>query len=83
MDLQQIYPHVPVGLPESAESEYSTYAHLVDCYLEIEADRELMGAKRTERVIKDKPWYTWIYKTILHDEQKISDVVDEHHLPIK
>jgi hypothetical protein len=54
----------------------------VDCYLEIQADRELIGAKRTENVIKGKPWYTWIYKTILRDEQKISDVVDEHNLRI-
>jgi hypothetical protein len=38
---------VPVGLPQSAESEYSTYGHLVDCYLEILADRELLGAERT------------------------------------
>ena len=83
MELRQMYPHVRVGLPEGADSEYSTYGHLVDCYLEIQADRELLGPKRTEQVIKDKPWYTWIYKTILRDEQKISNVVDEHNLRIK
>jgi hypothetical protein len=83
MELHQMYPHVPVVLPEGADSEYSTYGHLVDCYLEIQADRELIGPKRTEDVIKNKPWYTWIYKTVLRDEQKISDVVDEHNLRIK
>jgi hypothetical protein len=82
-ELHQLYPRVPVGLPEAADSEYSTYGHLVDCYLEIQADRELIGPKRTEKVINDKPWYTWIYKTVLRDEQKISDIVDAHNLRIR
>ena len=82
-ELRQMYPNAPVGLPEGADSAYSTYGHLVDCYLEIQADRELIGSKRTDELIKNKPWYTWIYKTILRDEQKISDVVDEHNLRIK
>jgi hypothetical protein len=83
MELHQMYPHVPVGLPEGADSEYSTYGHLVDCYLEIQADRELIGPQRTENVIKGKPWYTWIYKTILRDEDKIRAVVQEHGLEVK
>jgi hypothetical protein len=82
-ELRQMYPNAPVGLPEGADSAYNTYGHLVDWYLEIEADRELIGAKRTGEVIRNKPWYTWIYKTILRDQQKISDVVDEHNLRIK
>lgn len=81
-ELREMYPTAPVGLPEGAESAYSTYGHLVDCYLEIQADRELIGPKRTDEVIKNKPWYTWIYKTILRDEGRISAVVDEHNLRI-
>lgn len=82
-ELRQMYPNAPVGLPEGADSAYSTYGHLVDCYLEIQADRELIGPNRTDEVIRNKPWYTWIYSTILRDEQRISDVVDEHNLRIK
>ena len=82
-ELRQMYPNAPVGLPEGADSAYSTYGHLVDCYLEIQADRELIGPKRTDEVISSKPWYTWIYKTILRDEGRISAVVDEHNLRIK
>lgn len=81
-ELREMYPTAPVGLPEGAENAYSTYGHLVDCYLEIQADRELIGPKRTDEVIKNKPWYTWIYKTILRDEGRISAVVDEHNLRI-
>jgi hypothetical protein len=81
-ELRQMYPTAPVGLPEGADTAYSTYGHLVDCYLEIQADREIIGPKRTDEVIKNKPWYTWIYKTILRDEGRISAVVNEHNLRI-
>ncbi|HEX4810979.1 MAG TPA: hypothetical protein VH325_18720 [Bryobacteraceae bacterium] len=80
--LRRMYPTAPVGLPEGAESAYSTYGHLVDCYLEIEADRRLIGPERTMAVIKDKGHYTWIYSTILRDEPRIAAVVDDQHLRI-
>jgi len=80
---RQMYPNAPVGLPEGADTAYSTYGHLVDCYLKILADRELIGSKGTDEVIKKKPWYTWIYKTILRDEDKIRGVGEEHGLELK
>ncbi len=82
-ELRQMYPNAPVGLPEGADSLYSTYGHLVDCYLEIEADRQLIGPERTLTTVRNKGHYTWIYETILRDESKIAAVVDEHHLRIK
>jgi len=80
--LKTMYPHAPVGLPEGADSEYSTYGHLVDCYLEIQADRQLIGPERTDRVIRNKPWYTWIYKTILKDEDRIAALVKYENLEL-
>jgi hypothetical protein len=62
---------------------YSTYGHLVDCYLEIQADRQIIGVERTDKVIKNKPWYTWIYKTITEDEKRIGAVVNGNHLDIQ
>lgn len=82
-ELRRIYPNAPVGLPEGAETAYSTYGHLVDCYLEIQADRQLMGPKRTADVINDKGHYTWIDKTVLRDESSIAEVVTRHHLRIR
>jgi hypothetical protein len=78
--LRRLYPQVPVGLPDGADTEYSTYGHLVDCYLEIRADRRLIGETRTLEVIERKPWYTWIYRTILQDESKIAAIVAAEHL---
>ena len=81
-ELRSMYPRVPVGLPAAAETAYSTYGHLVDCYLEILADRELLGAERTAALIRDKPWYTWIYMTVLADEKLIACVVARHQLRV-
>ncbi len=82
-DLRRMYPEAPVGGTEGADSLYSTYGHLVDCYLEIEADRKLIGSERTKSVIADKGHYTWIYATILRDEVRIAEVVDNHRLRIE
>jgi len=82
-ELRRMYPNAPVGLPEGADSLFSTYGHLVDCYLEIQADRSLIGPERTAAVIADKGHYTWIYKTVLQDEPRIAAVVGHHHLGIK
>jgi hypothetical protein len=82
-ELRRMYPNAPVGLPEGAETAYSTYGHLVDCYLEIQADRQLIGPERTNAVINNKGHYTWIYETILRDESRIAAVVVGHRLQIK
>ena len=82
-DLRRMYPGAPVGPPEGADTAISTYGHLVDCYLEIQADRQLIGAERTSAVISDKGHYTWIYKTVLQDEPRIAAVVRRHHLDVK
>ena len=80
--LKRFYPRVPVGLPEGADTEYSTYGHLVDCYLEIQADRVLIGRERTDAVIRKKPWYLWIYNTEIEDEPRIAAVVKAQRLDI-
>ena len=82
-ELRREYPWAPVGEPEGADTPFSTYGHLVDCYLEIQADRELLGAERTAAVIADKGHYTWIYKTVVQDEPKIAAVVRRHRLEVK
>jgi hypothetical protein len=81
--LRRSYPRVPVGGSEGADSVYSTYGHLIDCYLEIQADRQLMGEQRTMAVIRDKGHYTWIYKTDLDEESRIAAIVHNENLEIK
>lgn len=82
-ELQRLYPKVPVGLPEGADNEYSTYGHLVDCYLEMAADRALLGPERTKVVLTNKGYYTWIYNTVMRDEERIAGVVNRYQLRVK
>jgi hypothetical protein len=82
-ELRRMYPEAPVGMPEGAVTAYSTYGHLVTCYLEVLADRELLGLERTTAAIKNKNYYTWIYETVLRDEMKIAQVVDRHRLRVR
>jgi hypothetical protein len=82
-ELRKMYPQAPVGLPAAAENAYSTYGHLVTCYLEILAARELLGTERASAAIKNKGNYTWIYATVLRDEKQIAAVVDRHGLRVK
>jgi hypothetical protein len=83
-ELRKIYPKVPVGSPDGARDEESTYLHLVDCYLEMQADRQLLGADRTAELMKF--WagdhYRWVYKTVIQDEAAIRDVIEREHLEI-
>ena len=83
-DLRKIYPTVPVGYPDGSDDEEGTYLHLITCYMEMHADRELMGQERTRAVMNF--WagdhYRWIYKTVMEDEGKIRNVVEKDELVI-
>jgi hypothetical protein len=84
-DLHKLYPRVPVGGSDGARDEESTYLHLIDCYLEMQADRALMGNDRATEVMKfwADDHYKWIYKTVIMDEVKIGDLVKKHQLEVK
>jgi hypothetical protein len=84
-DLRKLYPKVPVGFPEGAQDEELTYLHLIDCYLEMLADRELMGTQRAADVMKfwSGDHYRWVYRTVVQDEAKIADVVKRNNLEVQ
>ncbi|MGH9497034.1 MAG: hypothetical protein ACRD3B_18700 [Candidatus Sulfotelmatobacter sp.] len=83
-DLRKIYPNVPVGYPDGSDDEEGNYLHLITCYLEMRADRQLMGAERTLAVMNF--WagdhYRWIYKTVMQDEATIGKVVQQRNLEL-
>ena len=82
-ELRRLYPDAPVGLPAAAESADSTYGHLVTCFLETLAARELLGQERAAAAIKNKANYTWIYATVVRDESTIASIVDRYRLRVK
>lgn len=83
-DLRELYPKAPVGYPDGSDDEEGTYLHLVTCYLEMEADRDLMGRGRAASVMNfwAQDHYRWIYKTVIQDESRIRTIIEKENLPI-
>jgi hypothetical protein len=50
-ELQKIYPSVPVGFPNGARSEFSTYLHIAVCLMELDALTHILGKEKAEKVI--------------------------------
>ncbi|PYV68926.1 MAG: hypothetical protein DMG97_23385, partial [Acidobacteria bacterium] len=83
-DLRKIYPKVPTDAPDGSGDEEGTYLHLVTCYLEMQADRDLIGPERTQAVMNfwASDHYRWIYKTVMHDESTIRTVIEQEKLEV-
>ena len=81
-ELRAIYHKVPVGPPEGARDEESSYLHLIVNYLEYEAMRELIGEVKARGLLEGKGYYKWIYKTVLADSSRIKKVVERNKLRI-
>lgn len=81
-DLMKIYPNVPVGYPEGGVDRTSTYLHLLVCRLEQQADEELLGKARTDKVMQfwATDHYTWVYHTVLQDGSQVDAILQDHGL---
>lgn len=79
-ELRGLYPGVPVGPPEGAKSEYSTYLHLIICTLELDALTNLLGENRARAVIRNRSYYTWVYERAMSDDGRIRSVLEQHGL---
>lgn len=81
-EFRKRYPKIPTERREIARNEYSTYLHLVVCYLELVAMRDVAGEETAAEAFD---WlkghhYRWIYRTVLQDEASIAEVVKRHGL---
>ncbi|WP_444958384.1 hypothetical protein [Microbulbifer sp. ZKSA002] len=83
-DLKKIYPNVPKKRPDGARDEYSTYLHLIVCYLEYDGLRQNIGDERATEIISKNSeyFYKWIYKAVLNDGEAIRKVIEAHTLRI-
>jgi hypothetical protein len=85
-ELKSMFPKVPVGFPEGARDEESTYKHILVCYLEYQGVKQLLGELKARQVMEF--WavdhYTWIYKTVLEREREIGALMRKSKLlPVK
>ena len=81
-ELRSMFTKVPVGFPEGGSDEESTYKHILVCYLEYQAIRELLGELKARQVLEfwATDHYTWIYKTILERPREIGSLLRKHKL---
>ncbi|WP_281213489.1 hypothetical protein [Shewanella insulae] len=82
--LKKLYPKVPVGYPDGARNESSTYLHLAVCLMELDALTAIVGQDKAKSVVANngKYFYKWIYKTVLKDGDKIRDILKTNSLYI-
>lgn len=83
-ELKLQFKTVPVGYPQGAKSEYSTYLHLIICYLELELVAELLSEKRVKKIAKiwQNHHYTWIYQQVEKEKILIKKIIQKHNLGI-
>lgn len=83
-ELKTIYPDAPDGPPEGARNKESTYLHLIVCYLEYDAMRELLGVEKAKKIMEEssKDFYKWIYRTVLSDGDRINAILAKNGLKI-
>ena len=84
-DLELLFPAVPVGYPEGADSRRSTYLHLLIGWLEWDALTRLVGYEEAHRVIEF--WagdhYRWVYRTVLAQSALLGEIVMRHGLQVQ
>src|SRR5262245_18702580 len=81
-DLRKLFPTVPAGGTAGARDEYSTYLHLLVCYLEQQADIKILGELKTKQVMDfwASDHYTWVYQTIISRAQDVGTIMRQRQL---
>lgn len=79
-ELGKLYPSPPATPPEGAPGAESTYLHLIVCLLELQALTELLGEARAREQLGKVDHYKWVYRTVLADTEKLSQLLARHGL---
>ena len=76
-ELKALFPNAPVGRPEGADNEKSTYWHLIICRLEFLALSELLGEK-ANNILLSRKVYTWIRRTVVEKGLDIDPIINKY-----
>lgn len=81
-EFRKLYPDAPSGPPAGARDLESTYRHLIVCYWEIRAAKELLGELRGFQVGQylAQDHYMWVYRKVMEEGYKIGPVIHKHGL---
>jgi hypothetical protein len=81
-ELRVLYPTVPIESPTGARGEWGTYLHLIVCTLELQALIELVGEPRARQQLERWTHYTWVYRTVLADTERLGKVLRHHGIVV-
>lgn len=81
-ELRALYPTVPTAPPEGAMGERSTYLHLIVCHLELQALTAILGEQSARQRLERYTHYTWVYRTVLTETERIGELLRRHGLVV-
>ncbi len=81
-ELRALYPTVPTKPPAGAGDERGTYLHLIVCTLELQAVTELLDEPRARQQLERWTHYTWVYRTVLTDTERLGGVLQRHGIVV-
>lgn len=77
-ELKKRYKNVPYQNRAGARDEYSTYLHLIVCYMEYKSMVSLIGAEDAKQLMWNQNHYTWIYNKVIEDGDFIGSILKEN-----
>jgi hypothetical protein len=82
-EVRQRYPKVPVarvnGVHVGAHDEESSYIHIVVCFLEHFALRNIIGRSQADQTLAKHDYYTGIYEIVRNDFEYLKGVIIEKY----
>ena len=84
-ELRALYPTVPTDSTgfQSDRTKQGTYKHLVLCFLEFSAIKELVNEETARLSMEKMGHYIWVYETVLSDADKIEEIAQKYGLIIE
>jgi hypothetical protein len=81
-DLRKVFPDAPIGGRSGARDEFSTYLHLLVCFLEWQGVSQVLGELKARQVVEfwATDHYTWVYRQVLDRGQEIAAVLRAREL---
>lgn len=76
------YKNVPFGNRAGARDEYSTYLHLIVCFLEYRSLAQLVGEEEAKQMMWNQTHYTWVYNKIIEDRSYIGKILKDNHFDL-
>lgn len=83
-ELKALYPALPVGYPDGADSLDASYEHLLVNCIELDAVREVLGAAEEQRISAfwQGDHYRTLYRIVAQDREKIRRILEKNQLQV-